>query len=907
MSAAKTLPHLQLSLSESHQIPEVRVNGVHEFFEAQVTLTPNKVAVSFEESTLTYAQLEQKANRLANYLRDLGVKEGTFCGIALVRSLDVVVSVLAVLKTGAAYVPLDPSYPQARLAFMIEDTQMPVLLSQRKISEKLPCASKIVMLDEVQRDIDNCSDVKLTGLRSHPEGFGPAYVIYTSGSTGKPKGLVMGHRALVNLLNWQLQSSKSAGDGKRTVQFASLSFDVSFQEMFSTWATGGTLVMVSEELRADVRRLWQLLKLESIERLFIPPVVLQHLALAAEKSPDVPTSLREIITAGEQLKITPQIRKLFLRLPECTLQNQYGPSESHVVTSHRLTGDPLNWTELPPIGQPISNVAVHILDDHLQPVEMGVAGELYIGGECLADGYLRRPELSAEKFITNPLGPTEEELKTSGSNRLYRTGDLTRRLPCGDIEFLGRLDHQIKILGHRIEAGEVEGALLSHPNVKEAVVTACVNARSERQLVAYIVSEEPSPTTDELRALVATKLPQFMIPSVFTYLDHLPLTPNGKVNRAALPGLGNVRPKLERIVAPPGNAIEAGLLEIWQNILNVDAISVLDDFFELGGDSLLAVAMLIEIGERFGRNLPVSILIEKPTIKALAIAIEKEPEPRNSLIVPIQPNGTKPPLFLLPPMMGEIWSYRPPGSYLGPDQPIYGIRSRGLRDREQPFSDLISMASDYVEEMLRIQSQEPFFLGGYSFGGTVAFQMAHQLYQQGYRDIKVLIIDEDAPGTHPFDVFSLSNSAANIPAWFRDHVLDRPFKDVILSVKRNLSKLTRHIREKLMKNSKGREDGYRAELAEFLDLSVLTPVHVKVSSANYEALVNYEPKVYPGRLTLFRTRAQRLLSTRGFDKGWKKLAGKGLDIRIIDGNHNTLLDKPHLDRLAQKLESFLSS
>ncbi len=899
MRSVKSLPNFQSALAASRQITTDSVKTVHELFEVQAALTPDSLAASHENSSLTYAQLEEKANKLANYLRALGVTPGSLCGISLERSLDVFVSVLAVLKTGAAYVPLDPTYPKARLSFMIEDTRMPVILSQRKIADKLnPCPAKIVCLDEAQTSIDNCKGDR---CNREDQSDNSAYVIFTSGSTGKPKGLVMGHKALLNLLDWQLQSSKHAGDGKRTVQFASLSFDVSFQEMFSTWATGGTLVMVSEELRADVRRLWQLLKHESIERLFIPPVVLQHLALAAEQSSDVPESLREVVTAGEQLKITPQIRKMFLRLPECKLQNQYGPSESHVVTSHRLSGDVMSWNELPPIGRPINNVTVHILDPHLQPVETGVAGELYVGGECLADGYLRRPDLTAEKFISNPFP------NASDGNRLYRTGDLARQLPCGDIEFLGRLDHQIKILGHRIEAGEVEGALLSHPRVKDAVVTACLNARSERQLVGYLVAEQPAPTIDEVRAFVSTKLPHFMVPSVFLFLDHLPLTPNGKVNRAALPGLRNERPKLERIVVQPSNTVESELLDIWQRVLKVEPISVMDDFFELGGDSLLAVAMLIEIGERFRMNLPVSTLIEKPTIKGLALALGNDSAARDDLVVAIQSKGTKPPLFLLPPMMGEIWSYRPLGSYLGPDQPIYGIRARGLRDREVPFSNLKSMASYYVEEILKFQSCEPFRLGGYSLGGTIAFQMAHDLYQRGYRDIKVVIIDEDAPGPNHFDKSSLSNFAKNVPGWFRDHVVGRPLGDLASGVKRNLSKLKRQLTEKLTSGTTVHSDSRERELSEFLDLSLLSPIHLKVSSAMYEALMNYEPEVYPGPLTLFRTRAQRLLSTRGFDKGWKKLAGQGLEICVIDGNHNSLLDKPHMATLAQKLESFLSS
>jgi amino acid adenylation domain-containing protein len=883
-------------------------------FEAQAERTPDAMAVTFEGASVTYRELNERANQLARHLQTFGSSPKSFCGICVERSIEMLVGVLAILKTGAAYVPLDPAYPVERLAFMLEDTRMPVLLTQRGIAETLKGqhANIITLEDEWHRIAQRKAD----GLNIGAAAQDPAYVIFTSGSTGRPKGVLMGHGALANLLRWQLESSRLAGDGRKTVQFASLSFDVSFQEMFSTWCAGGTLVLIRDELRRDVRRLWEVLAAEGIERLFLPPVVLQHLAVAADKQGAAPTSLREIITAGEQLKITPQIRQMFARLPGCTLHNQYGPSESHVVTGYRLAGDAGRWMELPPIGRPITNAEIHVLDEHLQPVETGIAGELYIGGVCLAHGYLNRPELTDKSFIPNPFraaaatGGDGEGGAAAAQARLYRTGDLARRLPDGNVEFLGRVDHQVKIHGYRIEAGEVEAALLRHEAVREAVVTAREDARSERQLVAYLVGDETpaasAPSVTELRDFLRASLPEFMIPSAFVYLDSLPLTPNGKIDRAALPALGDERPNLGHVVAPPSNPVEARLKEIWERVLNVRPVGVKDNFFELGGHSLLAVAMLIEIKEAFGRNLPASTLIGEGTIERLArtIAAGGE-EPESSTLVAIQPTGSRPPLFFLHPIGGEVFGYAALARHLGADQPFYGIQARGLDGRHSPFHEMTAMAAFYVEEVRRVWPTEPFLLGGYSLGGVIAFEMAQQLYSTGYRQIEVLIVDEEAPLPGATNLSATLNVARNFPHWFQQHVARRPARELLEGARRNLFKLGRRVRQALGGGAASSPEAYEVELADVLDLSRLTETHRRVCAALYEALSNYEPRVYPGRLTLLRTRAQTLFSASGRDKGWTRLAAEGVDVKVVRGNHRDVYEEPNAATLAREIEAFL--
>ena len=432
---------------------------------------------SFEDQQLTYRELNTRANQLAHYLQKLGVGPEVLVGICVERSVEMVVGLLGILKAGAAYVPLDPGYPRERLAFMLADTQAPVLITTQRLLEGLPNhAGRIVCLDaEWDRMAHQAQQEPVSKVT--PANL--AYAIYTSGSSGQPKAVAMSHRSLCNLLSWQLQTSTHFTP-VRTLQFASLSFDVSFQEIFATFYSGGTLALISEELRRDAVGWLHYLRDHSVERLFLPFVALQQLAETAAHERIVPESLREIITAGEQLHITEPIISLFNKLKDCTLHNQYGPSESHVVTAFTLTGPSDTWPSLPPIGRPISNTQIFLLDRYLNPAPVGVAAELCIGGESLARDYLNRPELTAEKFIPNPFS-------SKPGARLYKTGDLARYLPDGNIEFLGRIDNQVKIRGYRIELGEIEAALAQDPAVREAVVLVREDSPGERRLVVYLV------------------------------------------------------------------------------------------------------------------------------------------------------------------------------------------------------------------------------------------------------------------------------------------------------------------------------------------------------------------------------------------------------------------------------------
>jgi len=587
----------------------------HQLVEEQAARTPNAVAVTFEDDRLTYAELDRRANQLARYLRGLGVGPESRVGVCLERSIAIVVGALGALKAGAAYVPLDASYPRERLDFMLADAAAQVLLTQRSLADRLPeRGARLVLLDadweSVSRESAEPFDSGAT-----PENL--AYVIYTSGSTGQPKGVAMPHRALVNLLCWQLRNSRLVGNA-RTLQFAPLSFDVSFQEIFSTWVAGGELALVRDELRRDSESLWRYLRERRIARLFLPFVALQDLAEASAAIADLPEELSEVITAGEQLHVTRQVAELFGRLAGSQLHNQYGPTESHVVTSHSLSGAASEWVPLPPIGRPIDNSRVYVLDRDLNLAPIGVAGEIHISGVNVARGYLNRPDLTAERFIPDLFSGQAGE-------RLYRTGDLARYLPNGEIEFLGRDDHQVKIRGFRVELGEVEAALMKHTAVKNAVVLARAHASGRRRLTAYIVAATAAqPSINELREFLRERLPEYMSPAAFVFLDALPMTPSGKVDRRALPAPEASRPDLAEAFIAARTPVEEMLAEIWRQTLDVEQVGARDNFFELGGHSLLATQLISRVRAAFNIELPLRALFDSPTAAGLAARIEQE-------------------------------------------------------------------------------------------------------------------------------------------------------------------------------------------------------------------------------------------------------------------------------------------
>jgi amino acid adenylation domain-containing protein/thioester reductase-like protein len=598
--------------------------AVHQCFEAQVAHRADAIALEFADEQLTYQTLNERANQLAHYLQTLELQPNARIGLCIERSPEMIVAILAILKTGAAYVPLDASYPADRLAYMLDNAQVSVLLTQSQLVDTLPTQGRQVICVDTDRVAIAAHSVQNLGVEVTSDQL--AYVIYTSGSTGQPKGVMMPHWALLNLIAWQRQNS-TIHTG-RTLQFSPISFDVSFQEIFSTLADGGTLVLIADETRRDPQSLLKFLDDTGIERLFLPFVALQQLAEVAKVKGIAPKRLCEVITAGEALRITDAIAHWFTALTHCTLSNHYGPSESHVVTAYTLTEHPKTWSLLPSIGKPIPNTQIYLLDEQLQLVPFGTPGELYIGGVCLAQGYLNRPDLTSDRFITNPHTLDSE-------SRLYKTGDLARYLPDGNLEYLGRVDQQVKIRGFRIEPGEVESVLEQHPAILEAVVAAREDVPGDKRLIAYIVANDivaddsrqaQTPTSKELRQFLKSRLPEYMVPSRFVCVDRFPLTPSGKVDRLALSEHDRHIPVpshgLSSEIASPQTDTEVLLTQIWGDLLGLELIGIDDNFLELGGHSLLAVQVLSRIHDALQVELPLRYLFEAPTIRDLAQVLE---------------------------------------------------------------------------------------------------------------------------------------------------------------------------------------------------------------------------------------------------------------------------------------------
>jgi amino acid adenylation domain-containing protein len=583
---------------------------LHDLVAEQAARTPDRTAVEFEGAALSYAELDRRANRLAHRLRGAGVGPDTPVALCVERSLELAVAVLGILRAGGAYVPLDPAYPAARLAQVLADVAAPVLVAPPGV---LPAAA-------ATRIDPGGADLAALPATAPPPAAGPgnlAYVLFTSGSTGRPKGVAMPHRPIVNLVSWQ-RTAGGLGEPARTLQFAATGFDVSCQEMFGTWGCGGTLVMVRDEVRRDPAALLSYLDSAGIERLFLPFVALQHLAEAAGEIGRAPIRLRDIVTAGEQLQITPQVAALLAALPDAALHNHYGPTETHVATAHTLCGDPARWPALPPIGRPIANAYAGILDRYGQPVPVGVPGELFLGGVCVARGYHDRPELTAERFVPDPLAAAGE--------RMYRTGDLGRWRADGTIEYLGRADDQVKIRGYRVEPGEIEAVLAALPEVRDTAVVAD-EAAGVRRLVGCVVPAAPG-GSDALaarcRTAVEAALPEYMVPAAFVFLDALPLTPSGKIDRRALTLLAPDARTTAQSVEAPETTVERAVALVWGDVLDVPDVGRHDDFFRLGGHSLVATRVIARLREALDVDVPLRCLFANPTVAGFAAALAAE-------------------------------------------------------------------------------------------------------------------------------------------------------------------------------------------------------------------------------------------------------------------------------------------
>ncbi|MEM7425292.1 MAG: amino acid adenylation domain-containing protein, partial [Pseudomonadota bacterium] len=748
-----------------------RERSVHGLFEEQVALRPEAVAVEFEGEQFSYAELNARANRLAHHLIALGVGPESIVALCLERSAWMVVAILGILKAGGAYLPLDPGYPAARVRFMLEDANAPVLLTQADLLEKLPgFGGQLVCLAEDWAAIEQQS------ARNPQAKVGAdnlAYVIYTSGSTGQPKGTCIEHRSVVRLV--RNTNYIELGPDEVFLQFVPISFDVSTLELWGSLLNGAKLV-VSPPGPLLPQELGRLIEDAGVTTLWLTaPLFHQMVDIQIESL----CGVRQLLAGGEALSV-PHVRRMLEVMGEGRLVNGYGPTESTTLTCCHVmrSGDHIEHTV--PIGVPISNTHVHILDAHGRPVPLGVAGELYIGGDGLARGYLNQPELTAEKFVADPFD-------TTPGARLYRSGDLVRQLPDGTIEFLGRLDDQVKLRGHRIELGEVETKLTENPAVRDAVAIVREDEPGEKRLVAYVVAKEAGPSAAELKGHLSQDLPDYMVPTAWVVLDALPLTPNGKVDRGALPAPQQSDLALTGAYVAPRNATEKLLADIWAEVLCVDQVSVEDNFFDLGGHSLLVTQVVSRLAEKTGIELPMSLHFQLPTVAALSARLsdggpvltfrssgsaarglqhdndafvqrnrlsvdgilgnqlnivktwEGSRSGSDSLIVTRNCSGSRQALFWCLQSDQELRSL---ADHLGADQPLHGMRS-GHLIMEYTDGNVSGLAGRYVEEMVALQPVGAFLLGGNCQGGIIAREIAGQLRELG-REVALLFLMEMA-------------------------------------------------------------------------------------------------------------------------------------------------------------------
>ncbi len=583
------------------------VINLAQLFDRQVKLTPNSVALEFDNISLTYAQLQDHCNLILEKLVRSGSGPDVPIGVCIERSPQLIIAILAIISSGSAYVPFDPSYPQDRIQSMISQSGIKTVLTQSDFFDLFKGLNTILVEGPTNdTPIATSDDLKLHGSSKNDL----AYILFTSGSTGSPKGVAMEHGALLNLLHWQ-NNLQHLGAAARTLQFAPISFDVSFQEIFSTLTTGGTLVLIDDDTRLDASALFVFLKEKKINRLFLPYVALHHLAEHTGTDQLQLISLNDVITAGEQLIITPAIRHFFSVNNQCRLHNHYGPTETHVVTSYLMEGEAEVWPTIPSIGKAVSNVQVHILDKDLKPVQKGTEGEIYIGGDALARGYINSPELTRDRFFIDPFN-------VSGNSFIYRTGDLGVEREDGNILYNGRIDDQVKVRGYRIELGEIEYAILSFTGITSCAVMVREDEPGNKRIVAYYTTGNSHQIkAPSLRSFLVSKLPDYMLPSAFVEMGELPRTPSGKVNRKALPIPDTNRPDLNNPYSAPITDVEKGICRLWSQLLYVSKVGLNDNFFELGGNSLLALRFISMAKQELGLTFSVVDLYRSPTVAGI--------------------------------------------------------------------------------------------------------------------------------------------------------------------------------------------------------------------------------------------------------------------------------------------------
>jgi amino acid adenylation domain-containing protein len=982
----------------------------HQLFEQQVERDPDAIAVVFNEQRLSYRELNQRANQIAHYLRRLGVGPDRLVGVCLQRSPEMVAGLLGVWKAGGAYVPLDPSYPQERLSFMVEDAAVQVLLTEKRCEHLFsPAHEKTVCLDSDWPTIAQESQSNLDS-RSTPSNL--AYVMYTSGSTGTPKGAMILQSGLVNYLTWAIKTYGVKAGGAVPVH-SSISFDLTVTSLYTPLLAGARVELLAED--AAAQSLLTALKRQKGRSLVkITPA---HLELLSQQlAPDEAADMTNVFVIGGENLLAEKLKLWREFAPATRLINEYGPTETVVgcCVYEVQAGDPSSGSV--PIGRPIDNTQLYVLDADLKPVPLGETGELYIGGAGVARGYWNRPELTEERFLPDPFSGAP-------GSRLYKSGDLARYRADGILEYLGRVDNQVKVRGYRIELGEIEAALASHPAVQSCAVLAREDEPGNRQLVGYVIpAKNLSLASGELRAFLERRLPTYMVPAHFVILGSLPLTPNGKVDRKALPApsnqsvafsasvvashtraekalvaiwaelfkvdavsvndnffdlgghslmvfkaLSRIREVFEvdlpvqdffenptiaeiakllpntedstienipvtTIMDAPRTGAEKALAAIWAELLKVDAVSVNDNFFDLGGHSLMVFKALSRIREVFDVDLPVQDFFENPTIAEIAKLLpntedsttaikgmerlQGQKENKQQVLIQVRP-GTfaRPPFFCVHASDGIAIGMWPLAMAMDVDLPFYSLQGKGL-DGSEPFDSVEEAARYYLDEIRKVQTHGPYYLGGYCFGGAVAFEMARMLEQSGEPVASLILIDSYNPAYLRFNptgemVLRLlkffirrarqhSQKILTLPpsAWFR--YLDGCFKAMFIHFQRSIKKMTKGEQGRITFDSD--PTSVEIEQAAGTSLEAILRRLIKVGPA---LLRKFVPKPYGGGAVVYRVNERSDDPFEDYFLGWEPVIRGGMESFEIEATHEDILRDPAARRLGERIDAKL--
>ncbi len=864
---------------------------IHQLFEEQVKRMPDAVAVVFEKDSLTYRELDNRASQLAHHLCSLSVGPGVLVGLCLERSREMVVALLGILKAGGAYWALEENLPEERFRLMLADAQPRVLLVRKKSVEhyfslagKTPADSPTgtITVAAIEDLLESSPQKIISNARPNQAGD-PAYVSYTSGSTGKPKGVVVPHRGVVRLVKGTNYVSLNAEE--TLLHLSPLSFDASTFEIWGALLNGGRVVLLPPgpptlaEIGGAIRR-------HGITTLWLT-AGLFHL-MVDERLDDL-KPLRQLLAGGDVLS-PEHVRKARRSLPGCRIINGYGPTENTTFTCSYEVQDERELAAGVPIGRPIANTRVYVLDSHLQPVPVGVAGELFAGGDGVARGYLHQPQLTAERFIPDPFSGKPDA-------RLYRTGDLARWRPGGNLQFLGRLDSQVKIRGYRIELGEIEAALRAQPEIGVAAVVVREDMPGDKRLVAYLAAKDKEkPNASILRMRLAKKLPDYMIPAAFVWLDQLPLTASGKMNRKVLPAPEGSAGNVSNESGQPVNLLELELTRIWRRIFKREDIGRQDNFFALGGHSLMAARLAAEIDKLLKCKLPIAALFQSPTIESLARRLTDENwAPLWSSLVPLQPQGSKQPLFLVHGWGGDVFGFLEMAKLLPPDQPIYGIQAVGLDGQSARHITIEEMAAHYVREIVSFQPDGPIYLAGFSMGGVIAYEIAQQLHRLGRRVALLALLDSGPTGKTPWFFYGLAMSVY-IPerCWFHfRRWLSLPFRERFNYIRGRWAAL----RYWMVRNRS------RPPLVAAPPQQTSERLQASLGTDYYHAVAHsYQLRPYPGAVDVFVSDE----SNPAWRFYWRHLARGGVSFHRLSGGHlQILLSQDYMPAMANSLTTAL--